>query len=340
MSIWQLRASLKRYIDHLKKGQQSSSEKLEQPKSQLDQIRQNWPQLVPQSSKDKLVNIFKKQTSSDALATVTCASCSERTLKVECKSIPFNSIDLSPLRRPDARPRDAACPDVLVDDDWLGGSYTAPHLTELNNVDSDILIDHREIVGGTGETENTQALIKLCSECYRFLLKGKAPPLLLANHVFLREVPPELKDLKVVEEAMIARCRAKCWAIQLKEEDSDITQQGMKRHIIVYPQQTSKVARILPPSVEELKFPMCVIFVGNTPPTKEWLRTKAKALAVRPDKVRRALLWLKEHNRDLALHHDLLSLIFTLFSFTSINSSHLFTTDNSISDHRRHWLGN
>ncbi|KAJ7200369.1 hypothetical protein GGX14DRAFT_310037, partial [Mycena pura] len=99
---------------------------------------------------------------------------------------------------------------------------------------------------------------------------------------------------------MIALCRSKCWIIQLREENQDrvlqTTQQGMKGHIIIYPQQPTKVASILPPSVEEITSPVCVLFVGSSPPTPEWLRLHAKPLAVNAQRVRAALLWLQQHN--------------------------------------------
>ena len=53
----------------------------------------------------------------------------------------------------------------------------------------------------------------------------------------------------------------------------------------------------LPPSIEDITSPLCVLFVGSHPPSDDWLREKAKPLAVRGDKVCRALLWLKRHNR-------------------------------------------
>ncbi|KAK0466552.1 hypothetical protein IW261DRAFT_1553926 [Armillaria novae-zelandiae] len=56
--------------------------------------------------------------------------------------------------------------------------------------------------------------------------------------------------------------------LQLKEENQSITllttQQGIKGNIIIYPQQPSKIASMLPPSVEEITSPL----------------TKAKPLAV------------------------------------------------------------
>ncbi|KAJ7681093.1 hypothetical protein B0H17DRAFT_901493, partial [Mycena rosella] len=98
---------------------------------------------------------------------------------------------------------------------------------------------------------------------------------------------------------MIARCRAKCWIIQLKEEDDysiPTTHRRVRGHVIVYPQKPSAIAKVLPPSIDEVITPICVIFVGSTPPTTEWLQKKAKPMIVRKEKVMAALAWLKSHN--------------------------------------------
>ncbi|KAJ7729617.1 hypothetical protein B0H14DRAFT_3097930 [Mycena olivaceomarginata] len=83
---------------------------------------------------------------------------------------------------------------------------------------------------------------------------------------------------------MIARCRSKCWIIQLRGKSGP-------RHIIIYPQQPSKMADILPHSVEEITSPVCVLFVGTSSPTPEWLRSHAKPLAVNAGRVCVALQW-------------------------------------------------
>ncbi|KAJ6582162.1 hypothetical protein B0H19DRAFT_1207673 [Mycena capillaripes] len=84
---------------------------------------------------------------------------------------------------------------------------------------------------------------------------------------------------------MIALCRAKCWMIQLREDDYDttipITQRGVCSHIIVYPQRPSAIARTLPPFLEDILTPVCVVFLGSKPPAAEWLKTKATPLVVR-----------------------------------------------------------
>ncbi|KAF8064258.1 hypothetical protein FPV67DRAFT_1401039, partial [Lyophyllum atratum] len=112
---------------------------------------------------------------------------------------------------------------------------------------------------------------------------------------------------------MIARCRAKCWIVQLKEMNEDVilpsTQRGVKGHIIIYPQRPSTIAKSLPPSIDEICTPICVIFVGSSPPSREWLQQKAKPLSVRREKVREALLWLKKHNqlyKDIEIDHVML----------------------------------
>ena len=45
---------------------------------------------------------------------------------------------------------------------------------------------------------------------------------------YIGSVPSELLNLTPIEEAMISRCRAKCWIIQLKEENSTVVMPDMQ----------------------------------------------------------------------------------------------------------------
>ena len=168
---------LKAYIAELRRRK-----KVEQPEQQdraagakydegLASIRCLWPQLIPHSLKNKKLRMFREQTSSEALCTFTCASCTQ-------PMIPFE-----------------------------------------------------------------EPVLSLCKICHSYLKKKKIPVLSLANRTFIGSVPNELKNLTVIE-AMIARCRSKCWVIQLKAESEDIfvqsTQRGMRGHIIVYPHHPSR----------------------------------------------------------------------------------------------------
>jgi hypothetical protein len=98
--------------------------------------------------------------------------------------------------------------------------------------------------------DGSPATLSICKTCYSDL-KKRMPALSLANCTFLR-----LENLTVIEEAIVARCWSKCWIIRLKGENQDLvlqsTQRGIKGHIIVYPQQSSKLADVLLPSIEEI----------------------------------------------------------------------------------------
>jgi len=147
---------------------------------------------------------------------------------------------------------------------------------------------------------NTAHELNLCCSCLHDIKKSKTPALALANRTFLGPTPSQLKDLTLIEESMIALCRAKSYIVQLSEQDSNLTspqnQRGFHGNIIIYPQQPEKIASILPPSIEDTTSLICVIFVGSSPPSVEWLRHKARPLAVRANKIRQALTWLQKNN--------------------------------------------
>ena len=56
-------------------------------------------------------------------------------------------------------------------------------------------------------------------------------------------------------------------------------------HTIIFPQHPQTIANMLPPSIEEVVLPMCVVFVGDHLPTKKWLMEKATPLTVHGNKV-------------------------------------------------------
>ncbi|KAF8222344.1 hypothetical protein L208DRAFT_1323174, partial [Tricholoma matsutake] len=145
-----------------------------------------------------------------------------------------------------------------------------------------------------------QYKLNLCTSCLKLIEKEKIPALALGNQTFIGPVPPELKYLTPIKESMIALCQSKCWIVQL----------SFHGNIIIYPQEPQRVTTVLPPSIEEITSLICVIFVGSTPPSREWLRDKAKPLAVCGHKVRQVLVWLKTHNpqyRGIEINYNVLN---------------------------------
>ncbi|KAJ6537511.1 hypothetical protein DFH09DRAFT_1090868 [Mycena vulgaris] len=126
---------------------------------------------------------------------------------------------------------------------WLSPDCPEPPMPNPpNSPYSDLFLD-AACVERDPET-NALALV-CCPECRSALKGNRVPPRAVANYNYLGPVPPELAGLTVVEEAMIALCRAKCWIIQLRDQDPHMstTQHGVRGHIIGYPQRPSDIAQ-------------------------------------------------------------------------------------------------
>lgn len=201
-----------------------------------------------------------------------------------------SSINLDLLHRPNTFESDA--PFV---ERWLSPYVSLPIFPFHEGPLADLLIDLKGVEGVGAET-----LLNVCKDCLGSLHRGCIPDLGLSNHMFLGDVPLELKDLTIVEESMIVLCCTKCCILHLKADGQDYTtptaQWGLKGNLIIYLQCPSDIAKKLPPSIEEITSPICILFIGAHPPSSEWLREKAKPLAVHANKVHQALLWLKTHN--------------------------------------------
>jgi hypothetical protein len=174
------------------------------------------------------------------------------------------------------------------------------------------LLINPESIGTDPETEDP--VIAVCRKCRSDLIGQRVPSLSVANNNYLGPVPPELKDLTVVEEVMIAWCRAKCWIIQFRDDGGEssipITQRGVRSHIIIYPQKPSAIAKVLPLPIADIITPICVVFVGSKIPAAEWLKEKARPLVVRKEKVQKALNWLKIHNHlyaDIEIYQQVIN---------------------------------
>lgn len=280
-----LRHRLKAFVTQLRKGKSARYKQARRESAQavesarLDAVRHNWPEKVPSDLKAKLVQLFREETSVERLRMFTCACCAGHEYTKNRKLMLVDDLPADLLRAPSAwcTPRD-----VSVETD-IDSAYTPP-LPILDGVLKDCLLDPTGLVN---EEHNgvQQCVAQLCKRCAGFLRCNKLPRLALANRTYVGPVPPQLADLTPVEESMVALCRAKCWILQLKEDDRvqrlPGTQRAMRGHIIIHPQQPEKIETVLPLTMEDAAKPICVVFVGSSKPSKEWLKEKAKPLVVR-----------------------------------------------------------
>jgi hypothetical protein len=218
-----LREKLRAYILFLRKGkhiereQQAVYGETTRFNEQVKQIHESWPQLVPQALKDKIIKIFRERTSSEALTTFTCASCAETVPLISQCSLSLDMFHTEIIKQPDRRLDDDL---VLERYKWLHPECVPPLMPlDGNDVLDDLLLDPD---GVSFASDGSPPLLSLCSVCHSSLKNNKLPPLSLASKLFLGPVPDELKDLTVIEEAMIARCLSKGWIVQLREENQDL----------------------------------------------------------------------------------------------------------------------
>ena len=87
-----------------------------------------------------------------------------------------------------------------------------PEIPFIDGLLVNILVDPNGVI----ETEKGLSL-QLCHHCSSSLSQNKLPRLAMANLNFLGPVPQEMRDLTIVEEMLIARCRAKQCVVKLQD---------------------------------------------------------------------------------------------------------------------------
>lgn len=161
--VAKLRRLLKTYITTLRKGKMHDSRlkaevhrrdaKIKEEDSRRVRIASEWPELIPQSRKNQLLADFLKETSSQSLASFTCASCASSSLIKNRRSKLFADIDPKMF-----------CPPPSMSQYLPPSTASIPDL-HLENV----ILDRAGLV----ENSNGDVELSLCKECYQCINKGK-----------------------------------------------------------------------------------------------------------------------------------------------------------------------
>ena len=288
-SIGCLRKMLRSHVTQLRKGKlpelahnqrlQAQSEHDEK----LEEIRSNWPQPASMEQKEECIRNFRAVTSSESLRQFTCACCAEGVNCSERKVVSIDDIDVSLMRN-------------RTDRVFNTNQCIPPDLPFAEGPLANILVDPEGVIN----TEEGISL-QLCQRCSSSLSRNKLPRLAVANLNVLGPVPWGMKVMTMVEEMLVARCRTKQCIVKLQDHRNDVSlpssQRGFKGHVIIYPQKvTEELANVLPPPVDDVVHPICIVFAGAVLPSQSWLKDKAYPLVVRREVVRQNLLWLKAHN--------------------------------------------
>jgi hypothetical protein len=208
--IKKLRQRLRSFMSQLERGKSEEEELLLTGSARMarrgehKRLRAEWPQVIPDHLKRQLVSEFNLQISAESLATFACGCCNELRPITEKASIPLDEIDIDLLKRPDhVQPESDS--DIEVDDverdphePWLDDRCPEPPMPMANTPYSSVLIEP-DSLGNDPETE--KLVMTVCRQCRSNLKAKRVPPFSIADH-YLGPVPPELRDLTVVEEAV------------------------------------------------------------------------------------------------------------------------------------------
>ena len=267
-----LRKLLRSHVTQLRKGKQSQfsrnarSQEQRDHEEKLEGIRRNWPQPASMELKEQCIRNFRAATSSESLRQFTCACCAESVNVSERKVIPIQDINLDLMHN-------------RTDKVFDSSHCTPPDLPFSDGPLANTVVDPDGVMYVNGDMS-----FQLCHRCASSLSRNKLPRLAIANLNVLGQVPSGMKAMTMVEEMLIARCRAKQCIVKLQDHRTDVSlptsQRGFKGHVIVYPQKASELSDVLPPPVDDVVHPICVMFIGSTVPSQSWLKEKAYPLLV------------------------------------------------------------
>lgn len=131
----------------------------------------------------------------------------------------------------------------------------------------------------------------VCKHCHRYLEKNQAPPMALANGLWLGKIPKELSNLTFVEKLLISRVRHNRCVVKVASG-----RYKLRANAINFQNPIPKIYDTLPPPLEELDQVLACMFTGPCQPTKKDI--ERTPLLVRRNEVGNALRWLKLNHAD------------------------------------------
>jgi hypothetical protein len=144
----------------------------------------------------------------------------------------------------------------------------------------------------------------ICNECRVQLKNNRLPKFALANGMWIGEVPPELSNLTLPERMLIAKYFPAAYIVKLFPKKGSggwkrsQLHNGLRGNVSTYILDPKQVASMvegpkMPPPSTILSATIGITFIG---PTGLQESTMPAMFRVRRERVRKALIWLKENN--------------------------------------------
>ena len=214
----------------------------------------DWPPLpLPDSENLRLYTNFRTRIT-NKMYNVTCGSCG-------CMS--HNLDDMDELQFDDPALKLLSVSRDLVPFDFSTG---------VNVLDRDNIMVDAKALFQHGETDRMAVdRVRVCHECYKDLKdRQRLPSRALANYRWVGQTPDGLLHLNWIEEALVAHAHLVGKVVRLQNRHSSYT--AVKGHLVLVPQDTSRLLDLLPMSPESLADTIRVVWVEDTEPSHASLR--------------------------------------------------------------------
>ncbi len=258
--------------------------------------------VVDDALRRSIIEDWQQNVNSDHLKLVACAVCARRTPGDDVRAVNPDEFDLSLLRN-DALPT-AVQPTTYAFD----------------------LYDNALLYPKGMSDPWSLAPLHMCSACEGDLVRrSKMPRLCLANWLYygLDELPAGVSDALStsthVDRVLIARARTSKISFRFKQSptshpgDADephptdprqpVRQKYVRGNVLVMPQNSTQLNKILPPPPATVRDTVCAVFVGRSKPTPETVR-KMKVLLARKSVVRTLIEFLVASNPYYAVDDE------------------------------------
>ncbi|KZV60549.1 hypothetical protein PENSPDRAFT_548781, partial [Peniophora sp. CONT] len=207
--------------------------------------------------RNEIISDFQAYMRADNWIYYPCAVCGQKKFKYELATLPFSSIPVECLVNNDI-------PDRL-----------SPITYDFELYDRAFLC-----AGGMHSPFGTRGPLEVCDRCRKQLERQKMPLDAIANYQYYayERLSPEVRaafaDSTDHEKQLISGCRASRITYVYKahpkdEKSKHAPRKYTKGNVAVLPQETGKVAALIPPAPSEIDYSICVVFVGGAPPTWE-----------------------------------------------------------------------
>lgn len=241
-----------------------------------------FPEVRDDGFKLDIIRDYQQRMDLSNFEWVACAVCGQRKFSADIQSIHPEDIDLTLLRN-----------DTIPSMAW-------PTSYDFELYDRAIL----EPVA-LGDPWSLQDM-SVCSKCASCLERGGQPLEALANHQYygLDSLPADVAEAfrtsTAMERQLVSACRATTISCTYKADKGGVPgarQRYCRGNVAIIPQDICSLRRVLPPSLEEARDLMCVLFVGReSVPTMQTVKKMSPCLVSRR-RVELMIRFLVEHNQ-------------------------------------------